>query len=198
MSMSPCAESGSARLAPPVRRIRAAHREMPRMALAAVLAATLASCTTTDDTASRKPQPSPGLIAQLQRSGGSAITGAARFQQSEGGVTLAAVLWTGGPGQWRLVLHANGICTSPNAFSAGPPLMLPDSAKPAVIEIFTNSDGVGNAVARIAGLAIDGPASIKGRSVVIHAGLAGSLDAQPDVRNDRVACGVIEVAKPIF
>jgi Cu/Zn superoxide dismutase len=44
---------------------------------------------------------------------------------------------------------------------------------------------------RIPGLTLSGPAGIEGRSVVLHAGRSGSLEAAPGIPNDRVACGVI-------
>ncbi len=36
-----------------------------------------------------------------------------------------------------------------------------------------------------------------GKSVVVHDGATGSLEAQPGVRNNRVACGVIGTVKPL-
>ena len=51
---------------------------------------------------------------------------------------------------------------------------------------------------RIPGLVLDGPAGISGKSLVVHQGLYGSLDAQPGVPNNRVACGVIQTIKPLF
>ncbi len=51
---------------------------------------------------------------------------------------------------------------------------------------------------RVVGLALDGPAGIVGKSIVLHAGAFGPLDAQPGVPNNRVACGVIVTSDPIF
>jgi Cu/Zn superoxide dismutase len=50
---------------------------------------------------------------------------------------------------------------------------------------------------RLPGLKIDGTDGIRGKSVVVHLGATGSLDAQPGVPNNRVACGVIETNKPL-
>ncbi len=68
--------------------------------------------------------------------------------------------------------------------------MLPGTSDPAMVWMSTNTDGVGTITTRLSGVALDGPAGINGKSVVIHMGF-GSLEAQPGVPNDRVACGVI-------
>ena len=47
------------------------------------------------------------------------------------------------------------------------------------------------------GIRIDGADGIRGKSVVVHRGATGSLDAEPGVPNNRVACGVIETNKPL-
>ena len=61
----------------------------------------------------------------------------------------------------------------------------------------TTDNEYGNATARLPGIRIDGPDGIRGKSVVVHRGATGSLDAQPGVPNNRVACGVIETNKPL-
>lgn len=169
-----------------------------RLALAAALAAGLLACKTADEAPPRKSE--PGLVARLAfpGGGGGVAFGAARFQQVEGGVVATVDLQSGTGGRWRMVIHATGNCTSPNLFSAGPPLLLPGFSAPIEIPVVTTADASGGATVRIAGLAIDGPAGIIGKSVVVHAGAAGPLDAQPGVPNDRFACGVIELARPLF
>jgi Cu/Zn superoxide dismutase len=51
---------------------------------------------------------------------------------------------------------------------------------------------------RLPGYRIEGPDGIMGRSVVVHAGAQGSLEAQPGVPNDRIACGVIGPLRSLF
>jgi Cu/Zn superoxide dismutase len=168
-----------------------------RLAFAAPLVGGLLSC----QTANEAPRPGlgPGVIARLAfPGGGGSAFGEARFQPVEGGAVVTIDLQSGTGGRWRAVIHATGICTSPNLFSAGPPLLPPGFSAPIVIPVVTTADTSGAATERISGLAVDGPAGILGRSVVIHAGTFGSLDAQPGVPNNRVACGVIETIKPLF
>jgi Cu/Zn superoxide dismutase len=166
------------------------------LAFAAALAGGLLSCKMADE--ARPPKSEPGVVARLAFAGGSAAFGAARFHPVEGGVVATVDLQSGTGGRWRMVIHATGNCTSPNLFSAGPPLLLPGFSAPIEIPIVTTADASGGATLRIAGLVIDGPAGIRGKSVVVHAGAVGSLDAQPGVPNNRVACGVIETARPLF
>ena len=168
---------------------------VPTIALAAALAGVLASCASDDD--AKKPPPDPGVGARLRPTSGSAITGLVTFQPYEGGVTATVSVLAGIPGGWRVVVHTTGICTSPNGFSAGPPWIAPGSTEPPTIRIVTNNNEYGNATARLPGLTIDGPNGIRGKSVVVHFGITSSLDAQPGIPNDRVACGVIETNKPL-
>jgi Cu/Zn superoxide dismutase len=104
-------------------------------------------------------------------------------------------------GPYRIVIHANGNCTSPNAFSAGPP-WIPAGASPQTIAQMQAAVMVGDnafsLVQRISGVRLDGGDPLTGKSVVVHAGSQGSLEAQPGVPNDRVACGVIGTAGSVF
>ncbi len=56
----------------------------------------------------------------------------------------------------------------------------------------TNSEGTeASFVAFIAGVRVDGPTSIRGRSVVLHWGSSVD-DAFPGQPNNRLSCGVLE------
>jgi len=154
----------------------------------------LASCATDD--AAQKPKADPGVGARLWPTSGSAVRGFASFQPYEGGVTAAVTVWTGNTGTMRVVIHSTGICTSPNGFSAGPPWIPPGATAPPTIFVVTHDNDYGNATLRLPGVRIDGPDGIRGKSVIVHLGTSSSLDAQPDVPNNRVACGVIETNKP--
>lgn len=126
------------------------------------------------------------------------MRGSVSFRQFDGGVAMSANLAGGTPGRWRVVIHANGNCTSPNGFSAGPPLLLPGTSAPAMVQMSTNTDGEGFTAIRLPGLVLEGAAGIVGMSVVVHAGALGSLEAVPGVPNNRVACGVIERVRSLF
>jgi Cu-Zn family superoxide dismutase len=176
-------------------RSRSGLRGFLPLALAVALAGGLAACKTADEALAPSP---PGIGAKLEPTGGSVTKGNVAFKQVDGGVMIAANLGGGTPGQWRVAIHATGICTSPNGFSAGPPLLLPGTALPAAVPVFTNADGTGGISTRLPGLALEGPGGIVGKSVVVHAGAIGSLDAQPGIPNNRVACGVIGPVRSLF
>lgn len=170
------------------------HTQGVTIALAVALAGVLAACAS-DEQAKKQPS-DPGVGARLRPTSGSATSGLVTFQPYDGGVTIAVSVAPGIPGAARVVVHTTGICTSPNGFSAGPPWIPPGATEPPTIRIVTTDNDYGNATARLPGIRIDGPDGIRGKSVVVHRGATGSLDAQPGVPNNRVACGVIESNKP--
>lgn len=167
-------------------------RRCGALALGAVLA--LASCKTTD---APPPPPKPSLAARLAPTGGSTMTGGASFWPVDGGVGMTVTIANVATGEWRVAIHATGNCSSRNGFSAGPPLVVP-GAPPPVVYLVTGDYMMGGGTFRLPGLALEGPNGILGRSVVVHRGGVGSLEAVPDVPNDRYACGVIEPFKPLF
>ena len=84
-----------------------------------------------------------------------------------------------GPGDYRVVIHANGNCTSPNGFSAGPPWAPPGVAAQHVVLVRKNDDYATRSWSALRRLRLDGPDGVLGRSVVVHAGAHGSLAARP-------------------
>lgn len=135
-----------------------------------------------------------GLLTPL---GGSAVEGSVGFQPRDGAVTMVVHVTGMGPGVYRVAIHATGNCSSRNGFSAGAPWAPPDKS-PVVVSVATNSEGTATLSTRIAGVTVDGPDGILGKSVVIHDGAVGPLDAQPGVPNRRIACTVIGAAPSIF
>jgi Cu-Zn family superoxide dismutase len=148
--------------------------------------------------ASPAPQPAappvPGggnLEARFHSVGGSAANGSAVFHAVKGGVDVAVWLGGTGPGPYRVVVHATGNCSSSNAFSAGPPWSPP--GVPLAVVLLYKTDDTRTLVAHLPGYQLAGPNGVEGRSIVVHEGARGSLDAQPGVANDRIVCGVIGV-----
>jgi superoxide dismutase, Cu-Zn family len=135
-----------------------------------------------------------GLLAPL---GGSAIEGSVAFLPREGAVTLVVHVTGAGPGVYRVAIHSTGNCSSRNGFSAGPP-WAPPGKPPVVVTVATNSEGTATLSTRIAGVVVNGADGILGKSVVVHDGAMGPLDAQPGVPNDRIACAVIGTAPSMF
>lgn len=136
----------------------------------------------------------PGLAANM-RSPSSAAVGTARVFDARDGVTIQVFFSNLAPGTYRIALHERGNCTSPNLFSAGAPWAPPGFTKaPGELlpPFVTNSEGTeASFVAFIAGVRVDGPTSLLGRSVVLHWG-STVADAFPGQPNNRMACGVLE------
>jgi len=170
-------------------------RGLRLLALAAGLAGALAACKTVDEPS--KP-PAPVVVARLGPTGGSTMNGSVSFWAIDGGVGMGVTVANVQTGQWRVVIHANGNCTSPNGFSAGPPLEVPGVPSPIAVNVATGDYMMGGGTFRLRGLALEGPNGIMGRSVVVHAGVVGSLEAVAGVPNNRYACGVIESTRPLF
>jgi Cu/Zn superoxide dismutase len=131
------------------------------------------------------------LEAKFRGIGGSAANGSAVLHAVKGGVDVAIWLGGTGPGEFRVVIHANGNCSSPNGFSAGPPWSPP--GVPLAVVLLTKNDDTRTLIGHLPGYQLTGPNGVEGRSVVVHDGASGSLDAQPGVANDRIVCGVIGV-----
>jgi len=158
--------------------------------LCIVVASALAGCKSASDMESHVLGTGPNVEAKLVPTGGSAVTGTAVLRAFDLGVVMTVSFTSSvGAGTYRVVVHANGSCSSPNGFSAGPPWAPPGVS--VVSETYSKNDDAGALVVRLPGYRIDGPNGVMGRSVVVHVGAMGSLDAQPGVPNNRIACGVI-------
>ena len=167
--------------------------------LALFLAGGLAACKTAPDAGSRPSSAAQAVGARLAPIGGSAVRGSVTFRPDEGGVVVIANFGGVGAGPHRVAIHMNANCTSPNGFSAGAPMLLPGSSAPVVVTVRTEgSEGTVSTVTRIAGLTMEGPAGLDGKSVVVHAGAVGPLDALPGVPNGRLACGLIGPITTLF
>jgi len=170
-------------------------RNVLRVAQAATVVLALAACAS-DDAAKQKPV---NIGARLQPIGGSAGVGLVTFKPYDGGLTLVADVGGLSGGQYRFVIHTTPICTSPNGFSAGPLFLLPGHDVARVVPVIITIDqGTATLTQRVPGIALTGPNGIEGKSLVLHAGGSGSLDAQPGVPNNRVACGSIGPVPTLF
>jgi len=175
-----------------MRRVEAAGA----LLVAASLACILVACKSGDDSFRREVP----IGARLQPLGGSVVRGAITFRPYEGGVVMSVTFGGVSSGPYRVAIHATPNCTSTNGFSAGPPLLRAGSSEPIVAVVYTEggSQGVVSTVMRLPGVALDGPAGVNGKSVVVHDRGTGPLDASPGVPNDRIACGVIGPLPPPF
>lgn len=179
----------------PVRFLRAA-------VAGAIGVAALAGCGMFGGSSGKDAPPTPPrLEAQLRPIGGSVVTGSVLFSARGDGVSMLVTM-RGSPGaQYRVVIHANGNCSSRNGFSAGPPWSPPGASTPLAEQArpFTaNGEGSASLTTRVSGISTTGPNSIDGKAVIVHEGTRSSLEAVPDVPNERVACGIIGPLQSLF
>ena len=172
----------------------AARRIAVRACLAGVFAATLlTACESTQDPSAPKAAGAEVTVAEARfvPIGGMSMTGAAVLHQYDGGVQMKVNFNGPGPGTYRVMIHANGNCTSPNGFSAGAPWAPPGVPLAEEGFPFIKNDDSASSVMRLAGYSLTGRDGVVGRSVVVHASARGTIVAQPGVPNDRIGCGVI-------
>ena len=94
-------------------------------------------------------------------------------------------------GEYRVAFHANGNCSSPNGFAAGPAWAPAGRSPTTLIPPLTNPDGNAEASLHVAGVHTTGENGLAGRSVLLYWGR--TIEAvQPSVRNNVIACGVFE------
>ena len=177
--------------------------------LAVVLAAvlTLGACSSTttldprtwfsrDSTPPPKAQETPGVEARL-RAIGSSANGVVRMRECGDLLVVRVELAGLNPGPHRVVLHANGNCSSPNGFSAGEPWAPPGWRDPParlIPELVASTDGYGLLTARIRGVRLGD--AIK-RSVLVYQGTTPQFP-RPDTPNNVIACGAFEASRSLF
>jgi len=144
-------------------------------------------------------------IAVMNPTEGSKVAGVVSFTKDGKGVRVVAKIEGLSPGPHGFHIHEFGNCTSPDANSAGGhfnptdmPHAGPKSEKRHAGDL-GNLEADKNGVARLEwtdnAMSLEGPESIIGRSVIVHA-QADDFKTQPTgASGARVACGVIGIAK---
>ena len=145
-------------------------------------------------------------VAVLIPTTGNDVHGVVRFTQVAGGVRVVADVTGLKPGKHGFHVHEFGDASAPDGSAAGGHFNPTHEAHGAPTAEHHHAGDLGNLAAGPDGhavldfvepaLALDGPASIVGRGLIVHAG-EDDLKSQP-VGNAgaRVACGVIGFAKP--
>jgi Cu/Zn superoxide dismutase len=170
--------------------------------LAAVIVAAVAGCSMMHGlTNAKEAEPKPtaasyGEVASLRAIGGSAVSGKIRVIDRGESASMLVSMINVPQGDYRIALHENPNCSSPNGFSAGPPWAPAGNHPLDLIPVqHASSEDRVEASLRVAGLHALGVNGVAGRSVVIYAG-PKVTQARPDVPNEAMACGVFEPAKP--
>lgn len=138
-----------------------------------------------------------GLEAPLKALG-SGITGKARVVDRGDGITLSLSMINLPQGPYRVAFGDRANCSSPNGFSAGQPWAPAAAGKDPrnlVPPLYQSNDGSAEASVFVRGVHVTGPDGIDKRSIVVYSG-ANVTDAQPDVPNNRIACGTFQPVQP--
>jgi Cu-Zn family superoxide dismutase len=146
--------------------------------------------------------PGEQAVAEMKPTQGNQASGTVTFTKTSDGIRVEVDVVDLAPGEHGIHLHENGDCSASDASSAGGhfnPAGMPHGGPAAVRR---HAGDFGNLVADKNGharmkfvdpiLTFEGPSSIIGRSVVVHAD-PDDLITQPTGNSGaRVACGVIE------
>jgi Cu-Zn family superoxide dismutase len=151
------------------------------------------------------PAPVTKAVAVLNALGSSGVSGSVTFSKAEGGVKVSAKVSGLKPGAHGFHVHEFGDCSAADGASAGghfnpsgEPHAGPHDAQRHAGDmgnIDAGADGVATVAYVDSHATLDGPGSILGRGVIVHAN-ADDMKTQPTGNaGGRVACGVIGAAK---
>jgi len=136
---------------------------------------------------------------------GNSISGTVTFTRLSEGVKIVADLTGLTPGKHGFHIHEFGDCSSPDGTSAGGHFNPSGSPHGAPMDMSRHAGDMGNIEADAGGkahleyvdshMSFEGPNSILGRSVIVHA-KEDDMKTQPTGNaGPRIACGVIGLAK---
>ena len=175
-------------------------RQFNRLVAATIVAACVAGCsgvhigTTHYDEEKEKDKTDYGQVAALRPIGGSAIFGKIRVIDRGDGASVLVSMMNVPPGAYRIAFNETPNCSSPNGFSAGAPWAPAGANARNLIPVQrVNSEDRVELSLHVRALRTKGPNGVTGHSVVVYSGLEVT-NAQPDVPNERMACGVFEAA----
>jgi superoxide dismutase, Cu-Zn family len=180
--------------------------EIGFMALALVSLLALSGCGSGSSPEKKSEGGVTKAVAVMQPTEGNKTEGVVTFTKEKKGIRVTASLKGLSPGQHGFHIHEKGDCSTPDATSAGahfdPTHMAhgaPDAGKRHVGDLGNiEADLTGNAeYDRLDPvITFEGPTSILGKGVIVHAQL-DDLKTQPTGPSGaRLACGVIVEAKP--
>lgn len=146
-------------------------------------------------------------VAQLQPTEGNETSGTVTFTKAENGIRVVVDIqgFEGGPGKRGFHIHEHGDCSAPDATSAGGHFNpeekshgAPDAAERHAGDfgnLTVDEDGNARTEFVDTTISFDGPHSIIGRAVIVHA-QEDDLQTQPTGdAGARVACGVIQAVE---
>jgi len=145
-------------------------------------------------------------VAVLHPTEGSDVHGIVTFMEAEGGIRIIADVEGLSPGKHGFHIHEYGDCSAPDGTSAGGHFNPEDMLHGAPTDTERHAGDLGNLDAGEDGTAyyertddhisLNGPHSIVGLAVIIHAGEDDFTSQPTGNAGPRVACGIIGIANP--
>ena len=147
-------------------------------------------------------EPQERAVAKLNATKGNKVAGTVTFTKTKRGVRVQAIVHGLSPGEHGFHIHEKGDCSAPDGMSAGAHFNPSGMPHGGPNSLRRHSGDFGNITANDVGtaraefvdpyLTFQGPSSIIGRAVIVHA-QADDLVTQPAGNaGARVACGVIQ------
>lgn len=141
--------------------------------------------------------------AKIQARSGSSVSGEATFEETRGGVLVALELHHTPPGWHAVHVHEKGDCSAPDGASAGGHFNprtkshgsphAPEHHAGDLGNVWVDENGEGHHVLLMPDLTVqDGPASVRGRAIIVHAGVDDLVTQPTGNAGGRIGCGVIE------
>jgi len=144
-------------------------------------------------------------VAEVQSVSGSRVSGMVMFKDTADGVRVVAIVKGLEPGKHGFHVHEYGECAdsgasagghfNPTGTTHGGPMSMHHHAGD-LGNIEADASGTAHFDQFFPGLSLQGPESILGRSVVIHAKLDDMTSQPAGNSGTRIGCGVIGLAKP--
>ena len=145
-------------------------------------------------------------VAVLHPTEGSDARGIVTFMETEGGIRIIADVEGLSPGLHGFHIHEYGDCSAPDGTSAGGHFNPEDMPHGAPTDMERHAGDLGNLEADGSGkshyeriddhISLNGPHSIVGLAVIVHAGEDDFTSQPTGNAGPRVACGIIGIANP--
>jgi len=145
----------------------------------------------------------PRASARIEARSGSSLTGEATFTETKGGVLVEVELHHAAPGWHAVHVHEKGDCSAPDGTSAGGHFNpatkshgsphAPEHHAGDLGNVWIDANGDGHHVLLMPDLTVkDGESSVRGRAIIVHAGVDDLVTQPTGNAGGRIGCGVIQ------
>lgn len=176
-------------------------------ALAGALCAGCVYVHATDDGPAHDPHDAiakgASATARIESRSGSTVTGEASFREVQGGVLVEIEVHHAAPGWHAVHVHERGDCSAEDGSSAGGhfnPVAhahgsphAPEHHAGDLGNLWVDEHGDGHHALLVPDLSVqDGPSSVRGRALIVHAGVDDLVTQPTGNAGGRIGCGVIQ------